>query len=235
MDIQQWIEADKSLLLTLNDNDSLLWDGVMWIVTDTKTWIPAIVMLLYVIFKNNKLSQSLVILLMFAVGVTLADQIASGICKPYFARPRPTQDPEIMYLVNVVNGYRGGAFGFMSSHAANTFVVATLVTLLVRSFPLGVMMYLWAAIPSFSRIYLGVHYPRDIVFGASEGCIVGVLVYTLFRYIQKKCSSRPQYVSSQYTPTGYSRDDVTLLYTVLWLTYFYALIAGMIVTRTLSL
>ena len=66
MDIQQWIEADKSLLLTLNDNDSLLWDGVMWIVTDTKTWIPAIVMLLYVIFKNNKLSQSLVILLMFA-------------------------------------------------------------------------------------------------------------------------------------------------------------------------
>ena len=210
MDIQQWIEADKSLLLTLNDNDSLLWDGVMWIVTDTKTWIPAIVMLLYVIFKNNKLSQSLVILLMFAVGVTLADQIASGICKPYFARPRPTQDPEIMYLVNVVNGYRGGAFGFMSSHAANTFVVATLVTLLVRSFPLGVMMYLWAAIPS-------------------------VLVYTLFRYIQKKWSSRPQYVSSQYTPTGYSRDDVTLLYTVLWLTYFYALIAGMIVTRTLSL
>ena len=82
MDIQQLIETDKSLLLTLNDNDSLLWDGVMWIATDTKTWIPAIVVLLYVIFKNNKFSQGLAVLLMIAVAVTLADQIASGFCKP---------------------------------------------------------------------------------------------------------------------------------------------------------
>ena len=235
MDIQQLIETDQSLLLTLNDNDSLLWDGVMWIVTDTKTWIPAIVMLLYVLFKNNRFSHGIAVLVMFALGVTLADQIASGICKPYFARPRPTQDPEIMYLVNVVNGYRGGAYGFMSSHAANTFVVATLVSLLVRSFPLTVMMYLWAAIPSFSRIYLGVHYPGDILFGATEGCLVGVIVYTLYSYVQKRFFPKPQYISSQYTSTGYSRKDITLLFTILWLTYFYALIAGMIVTRSLSL
>ena len=235
MDIQQLIETDKSLLLTLNDNDSLLWDGVMWIATDTKTWIPAIVVLLYVIFKNNKFSQGLAVLLMIAVAVTLADQIASGFCKPYFARPRPTQDAEIMYLVNVVNGYRGGAYGFMSSHAANTFVVATFVSLLIRSLPFSVMMYVWAAIPTFSRIYLGVHYPGDILFGAAEGYIVGILVYMLYRFLQKKFFARPQYISTQYTSTGYAKGDVTLLYTILLLTYFYALIAGMIVTRTLNL
>lgn len=235
MDIQQLIETDKSLLLALNDNDSLLWDGVMWIATDTKTWIPAVIVLLYVIFKNNKFTQGLTVLVMVALAITLADQIASGICKPYFARPRPTQDPEIMYLVNVVNGYRGGAYGFMSSHAANTFVVAMFVSLLIRSLPFAVMMFLWAVIPSFSRIYLGVHYPGDILFGAAEGCVVGVLVYLLYLFLQKKFFSRPQYVSTQYTCTGYVKSDVMILFSALFLTYFYALIAGMIVTRTLDL
>lgn len=110
-DIQQLIEADKALLLSLNGSDSLFWDGFMWTVTDTRTWIPALVVLLYVIFKNNRIPQGLVIVLMFALSVTLADQIASGICKPYFARFRPAQDPELMYMVQTVNGYRGGLYG----------------------------------------------------------------------------------------------------------------------------
>lgn len=231
MDIQQLIETDQSLLLALNDSTSLLWDGVMWVITDTKTWIPAILALLYVIFKNNKFSQGLTIVCMFAIAVTLADQIASGICKPYFARPRPAQDSEIMYMVHVVNGYRGGMYGFMSSHAANTFVVAMLTSLLLRSWPFTVMMFIWAAVPSFSRIYLGVHYPGDIICGALEGCIVGVLVYLLYCYIQKKIFMQPQYVSSQYTATGFLKSDISILYTILLLTYFYSLIAGMVMTR----
>ena len=96
LDIQQLIEVDKNLLLALNGSDSLFWDGFMWTVTKTGTWIPAMLVLLYVIFKNNRLKQSLVILTMIALTVILADQIASGVCKPYFARVRPTQDPEIM-------------------------------------------------------------------------------------------------------------------------------------------
>ena len=123
-DIQQFIEADKALLLSLNGSDSLFWNGFMWTVTDTKTWIPAVLVLLYVVFKNNRVPQGIVITLMFALCVTLADQFASGLCKPYFARFRPTQDPELMYLVQTVNDYRGGLYGFISSHAANTFAVA---------------------------------------------------------------------------------------------------------------
>ena len=95
-DIQQLIEADKALLLSLNGSDSLFWDGFMWTVTDTKTWIPAVLVLLYVVFKNNRVPQGIVITLMFALCVTLADQFASGLCKPYFARFRPTQDPGLM-------------------------------------------------------------------------------------------------------------------------------------------
>ena len=149
-DIQQLIEADKALLLSLNGSDSLFWDGFMWTVTDTKTWIPAVLVLLYVVFKNNRVPQGIVITLMFALCVTLADQFASGLCKPYFARFRPTQDPELMYLVQTVNDYRGGLYGFISSHAANTFAVAMFASLLVRYLPFTCMMFLWAMIPSYS-------------------------------------------------------------------------------------
>ena len=131
-DIQQLIEADKELLLSLNGSDSLFWDGFMWTVTDTRTWILAMVVLLYVVFKNNRFSQGVVITLMVGLCVLLADQLASGLCKPFFARFRPTQDPELMYMVQTVNGYRGGLYGFISSHAANTFAVAMFLSLLVR-------------------------------------------------------------------------------------------------------
>lgn len=185
-DIQQLIEADKALLLSLNGSDSLFWDGFMWTVTDTKTWIPAVLVLLYVVFKNNRVPQGIVITLMFALCVTLADQFASGLCKPYFARFRPTQDPELMYLVQTVNDYRGGLYGFISSHAANTFAVAMFASLLVRYLPFTCMMFLWAMIPSYSRMYLGVHYPGDILCGAVAGSVVGVLVYLLYARLRKK-------------------------------------------------
>ena len=141
MDIQQLIDFDKLLLMKLNGSDSLFWDGFMYIVTDTKTWIPAAVALLYVIFKNNSLRQGGMILLFIALVITLADQTSSGICKPLFERFRPTKDPEFMQMVNVVNNYRaGGRFGFISSHAANTFAVATFLSLLVKNGKMTVMM-----------------------------------------------------------------------------------------------
>ena len=132
MDIQQYIAADKELLLNLNGSQSLFWDGFMWVATSTIVWVPVAAMLLYIIIKNNKIQEALLTIVMIALVITLADQIASGLCKPFFARFRPTQDPNIMYMVDIVNGYRGGRFGFISSHAANTFaivMIALVITL----------------------------------------------------------------------------------------------------------
>lgn len=233
IDIQQLIATDKQVLLALNGSDSLFWDGFMWIVSDTKTWALAAVMLLYIIFKNTKLAHGMLILVMLALTITLADQFASGICKPFFERFRPTQDPELMYLVDVVNGYRGGRYGFMSSHAANTFAFALFVSLLIRNKWLTCVLFLWAIIPSFSRIYLGVHYPGDVLCGAVSGCIMAALVYWLYYAIKKKYFECPQYISGQYTPSGFEIADIHLFYSVLLVTCLYIIVAGMIVAKCL--
>ena len=235
MDIQQYIAADKELLLNLNGSQSLFWDGFMWVATSTIGWVPVAAMLLYIIIKNNKIQEALLTIVMIALVITLADQIASGLCKPFFARFRPTQDPNIMYMVDIVNGYRGGRFGFISSHAANTFAISVFLSLLIKRKSLTFMLLFWAVLNSYSRIYLGVHYPGDILFGTIEGCFIGYLIYLLYKFIQKKIFYKPRCISNQYTASGYLISDINLFYIILISTYFFIIIAGMIVTHTLNL
>lgn len=185
MDIQQYIAADKELLLNLNGSQSLFWDGFMWVATSTIVWVPVAAMLLYIIIKNNKIQEALLTIVMIALVITLADQIASGLCKPFFARFRPTQDPNIMYMVDIVNGYRGGRFGFISSHAANTFAISVFLSLLIKR--------------------------KSLTF------------------------IKPRCISNQYTASGYLISDINLFYIILISTYFFIIIAGMIVTHTLNL
>lgn len=221
MDIQQYIAADKELLLNLNGSQSLFWDGFMWVATSTIVWVPVAAMLLYIIIKNNKIQEALLTIVMIALVITLADQIASGF--------------NIMYMVDIVNGYRGGRFGFISSHAANTFAISVFLSLLIKRKSLTFMLLFWAVLNSYSRIYLGVHYPGDILFGAIEGCFIGYLIYLLYKFIQKKIFYKPRCISNQYTASGYLISDINLFYIILISTYFFIIIAGMIVTHTLNL
>lgn len=212
MDIQQYIALDKKLLLNLNGSNSLFWDGFMWVATSTYIWIPTAIILLYIIIKNNKIQETLLTIAMIALVITLADQIASGVC-----------------------GYRGGRFGFISSHAANTFALTVFLSLLFKNKSLTFMLIFWATLNSYSRIYLGVHYPGDILFGTLAGCLIGYLMYLLYSFIHKRIFHQPRCISNKYTASGYLINDINLLFTVLLLTYFMIILLGFITAHTLNL
>ena len=189
--MDELIRFDKELLLAMNGSDSPFWDNFMWIHTGTLVWIPLIVALLYVVIKNNAWRETLLVFVMLAVVVLLADRISSGFFKPFFHRFRPTHDPEIMGLVDIVNGYRGGKYGFLSSHAANSFGLVTFLALLFRQKIVTGAMVLWALLHCYSRIYLGVHFPGDILCGILLGMLVGWGVYWAYLLLRRKLFAEP--------------------------------------------
>ena len=228
--IDSILQYDKQLLLSLNGSHSLFADGLMLTLTDAKTWIPMYVALLYLVIKNNNsMTKILAIIAGAALCVLFTGTLDDLFVKPVVARWRPTHDPEIGYMVDVVDGYRGGCYGFFSAHAANTFSIALFFVLLVRSRWLSVALVLWSLINCWTRIYLGVHYPIDIAVGLLWGAFVAVLVYVLFNVVTRSTNGHNNYISTQYTSTGYVVTDTDVVVSVFVFTLMYALVRASII------
>jgi len=151
----------------------------MFRLTEQLYWFPFFAVVLYFIFKRFG-KRAVLFLLGIAVTIALADQFTFRFMKPFFARLRPTHQPELEGLVHFVNNYKGGLYGFASSHAANSFGVATFLYLEARKkIPWIWVMFVWAVVFSYTRIYLGVHYPGDIIVGALVGSVMGYISFRL--------------------------------------------------------
>ncbi len=177
---------DTRLTLFLNGSDSEMLDAIAVTATKTSTWIPLGILLLYVLLRMKDWKNALLVILCVAIAITLADQMASGIFKPLVARLRPSHTPELQGVIDLVGDYRGGRYGFFSSHAANTCAVAVFLSLLFRKRVFTVAICSWAMVNSWTRLYLGVHYVGDIMVGLIWGALVGWMVFRLYRFLTLK-------------------------------------------------
>lgn len=183
--MEKLIQWDTNLFLFLNDLNCPFWDNVMWFVSGKYEWIPFYVILLGVIIWKFRL-KSILIILMIPVLITAADQISVKLFKEVFERLRPCHNPEIQHLVHTVNNKCGGKFGFVSSHAANSFALAGFLAFVFKIRWFSALILFWASLVSYSRVYLGVHYPADILGGAMLGLLIGYLVYLLYGFLDNK-------------------------------------------------
>jgi undecaprenyl-diphosphatase len=230
MDVQSFLEYDKQLLLFFNDSNNLFADHWMTILTCGFTWIPLYISLLLLIVKNNEtMSQILLIVGCALLCVLLSDGMADFIVKPLVGRWRPCNDPVFRDMVHVVNGYHGTDYGFFSAHAANTFSIAVFLCLLVKSRLLSVALVVWSLTNCYTRMYLGLHYPGDIIAGLAWGGLVGTCVYFMYLKIFRKISAKNDFISSQYTSSGYNLIDVDVVLLVLILTLLYSIIRALFV------
>jgi len=219
---------DKQLLLSINGSDSLYLDRVVRTLTHGATWIPLYLSLFYVVLTNSRTVRR-VLYILAAAGLCylLAGAVDDGIVKPLVARWRPTHDPEIGLLVDIVDGYRGGKYGFFSAHASNTFGIAILFSWMIRSRVLSFALIIWSLTNCWTRMYLGVHFPGDIIVGLLWGFIVGSSVYYLYHRLTNDRNSFHS-IRSTHTKTGYLRTDCDIPVAVLVFTLIFALIKACI-------
>ena len=194
--LKQLLHIDTEILLAINGWHAPWADTVMWIISAKATWIPLYVLLIgLLVWRYRKPAMTsvkwlqrvpacVVMIVVIAMAVGAADLIASGILKDLVARPRPSRVPELEGMLHLVNGYKSGQYGFVSSHAANTMACALLFSLIWRNKIATCGLMLWVAANCYSRMYLGVHYPTDIMGGLVVGALVAVGAYHVLRALK---------------------------------------------------
>ena len=209
-------DIDTDVLLAVNGLHNAFQDALWWMVSAKWSSLLIIITLIWVLLHQNR-RHALLALAMLALALLVADQISSGLIKQLVERLRPTHDPALGDAVHIVNGYRGGLYGFVSSHASNSFAAATFIALLFRNRAVTIGMTVWALLQCYSRIYLGVHYPGDILGGLTVGLLSGWLVWLLMGWIQRRWR----------LPRGfYTRNDATTLVCAIGITLLAILVTA---------
>ena len=233
MDFSTIQNIDFQVLQWFNGSNNVILDQLALVLTSGFTWIPLYVVLFIVVMRNNETMMQIGLVVGAALlCILFADGFSDGIIKPLAERWRPSNDPLVKYSVQVVDNLRMKDYSFCSAHAANTMSIAVFFSLLVRSRMLTITMIVWSLVNCWTRLYLGVHYPLDIATGLLLGSVVGFLVYHFYHRMYRRISPEIKYISNQYTSTGYDRDDIDMIMTVLMLVLVYVVIRALCMMTT---
>lgn len=200
---------DSQLLLFLNSLHCSFFDGFMYIATGKWTWVPFYLGLTALLFHRHGWQRSLVWLTAIALAILLADQLCASVIRPYVGRMRPANELNpLSEMVHIVNGYRGGSYGFPSCHGSNSFALSIIVALIARRTHITILVLGWALLHVYSRIYLGVHYPGDILVGALIGGLCAMAAYFAGRFAISRMHLREHEYQPGHIglPTGFTGD-----------------------------
>lgn len=228
MDFSTIQNIDFQVLPWFNGSNNVILDQLAVVLTSGVTWIPLYVVLFIVVMRNNEtMSQIALVVGSAFLCILFADGFADGIIKPLAERWRPSNDPLVKYSVQVVDNLRMKDYSFCSAHAANTMSLAVFFSLLIRSRMITITMVTWSLVNCWTRLYLGVHYPLDVLTGIVLGGVVGFLVYLFYHRMYRRISPEIKYISNQYTSTGYDHDDIDMIMTVLMVVLVYVVIRAL--------
>ena len=182
--IESLINIDTSITLAINGLHNSFFDAIMLFISGKFSWIPLYLVLLFFAYKKTEnIKVFLVFLLSVAMLITMADQSSVHLFKNVFERLRPCHCEQLKNTIHIVNGHCGGQFGFVSSHATNTFALAVFLSKLFRNNIVTFFLILWAVVVAYSRVYLGVHYFGDVLGGAILGTVIAFIVYYLYKKV----------------------------------------------------
>lgn len=228
MDFSTLTQYDLWWIPVLGGPHTIFFDQFAQLLTVVWTWLPMLLMLCFMVVRNNETMAQIGVVFGGAVlCFLLTDGLADGIVKPLAMRPRPLNDPEVRPLLTLVAGVADNNWSFFSAHAANTMGIATYVSLLFRSRRATLMLIAWSLLNCWTRIYMCMHYPSDIFVGLVWGGISGTLAYMAYRKMFSRVTASLHFISSQYTRTGYSLQDINTLVNIFILSLIYAVIRSL--------
>ncbi|MGB0933665.1 MAG: phosphatase PAP2 family protein [Lishizhenia sp.] len=195
--LEQLEKIDREIVFQINSWNTPFFDELMWLISWIPTWIPLYLLLILFVYKKENTKVMLLYILCFALLIGITDQVSSSFFKPFFARYRPSHNLDIpkelgslhFYEKSPGDFYKGGKYGFVSGHSANSFAIAVFASLVLRKHINRIFLYLllWASLVAYSRMYLGVHYLSDCIAGAFVGSFIAITVYRLvYKSFHKK-------------------------------------------------
>ncbi|MCC8089742.1 MAG: phosphatase PAP2 family protein [Rikenellaceae bacterium] len=177
--LDRLLELDTKLFLALNGNMGPVADSIFWFASGNFNWVPLYIVILYFMYKKLGLKNFLLAFAMAAIAVVVADQICN-VFKYGLKKFRPSQNPDLEGMVHILKGYKGGLYGTFSAHAATVMSISAFTVRIFRNNIYTILIYLWALLVMYSRIYLGVHFPLDLICGGFTGYLIGILGYKIY-------------------------------------------------------